>query len=289
MSVETITLASKRKVALHTLTKGERTVVMCHAAPGAGNFDPNPDATKKRRVSLIATDRPGYGASPKIKKGEWTTVSGAADDIAEILGKKGLTRVGVAGWSAGGRVALALAARHPELVDRVAVLCTPAPDEEVSWIPPEQKQGIAQMRGMEPQPAYKALGKQLKGTMPKAFSGKKLLSFLGAGPQDQAALGYKSATARISRMLKSAFERGAEGLAEDIVSYTMVPWGFENAGVKAKTLLLYGAKDPIVNSKHGTWWQKNLPNARLEMVPNAGHLLVIPMWERVLSFLAPGR
>ena len=58
----------------------------------------------------------------------------AADDLAGVLDCLPVERVGVVGWSAGGRVALALAARRPDLVDRVVVLATPAPDEEVPRI-----------------------------------------------------------------------------------------------------------------------------------------------------------
>jgi hypothetical protein len=32
-----------------------------------------------------------------------------------------------------------------------------------------------------------------------------------------------------------------------------------------------------------------LPNARLEIVPDAGHLLLIPMWSRVLAHLVADR
>lgn len=57
--------------------------------------------------------------------------------------------------------------------------------------------------------------------------------------------------------------------------------------VQAKTLLLYGSGDPQTGSRHGRLWQKRLPNARLEMVPGGTHDLLVPMWPRVLSHLAP--
>lgn len=63
--------------------------------------------------------------------------------------------------------------------------------------------------------------------------------------------------------------------------------GFELSDVTAKTLLLFGAKDPLTGSRHGIWWQKRLPDARLEMSPHGGHELLVPMWKRVLSHLAP--
>lgn len=63
---------------------------------------------------------------------------------------------------------------------------------------------------------------------------------------------------------------------------------FELAEISAKTLLLFGAKDGLTGSRHGSWWQKRLPHARLEMSPQGGHELLVPMWNRVLSHLAPG-
>jgi hypothetical protein len=54
-----------------------------------------------------------------------------------------------------------------------------------------------------------------------------------------------------------------------------------------KTLLVYGAKDAI-GSRHANWFQQALPDARVEMDPNAGHLVIVPRWDRMLSHLAPG-
>ncbi|MEP7356309.1 MAG: alpha/beta fold hydrolase [Anaerolineales bacterium] len=148
---ELITLKSGRRVALHRLAEGgRRTIIFFHAAPGAGNFDPDPAATAKRQVTLLAPDRPGYGQSELVTGDSWATVSSAADDAAEILTQMKAGPVGAAGWSAGGRVALALAARHPQLVERVVVIATPAPNEEVPWIPPEQKQGLEALRALSP-------------------------------------------------------------------------------------------------------------------------------------------
>jgi pimeloyl-ACP methyl ester carboxylesterase len=89
-------------------------------------------------------------------------------------------------------------------------------------------------------------------------------------------------------MLESAFAQGAVGLAGDIAGYCLQSWGFEPEAVQAKTLLLYGSRDPVAGPRHGSWWQKRLSNARLEVVPDAGHLLIITMWGRALSHLAPG-
>src|SRR5687767_14209956 len=112
-------LESGRRVAVHRTTtraawfpaagtsRGapERVVVLCHSAPGAGIFDPHPVQTRSRNVRLLSVDRPGYGGSPPVAAGAWATVSSAADDLAAVLDTLHLDRFGVAGWSAGGRVA----------------------------------------------------------------------------------------------------------------------------------------------------------------------------------------
>jgi pimeloyl-ACP methyl ester carboxylesterase len=59
------------------------------------------------------------------------------------------------------------------------------------------------------------------------------------------------------------------------------------AACDVKTLLLYGAKDPRTGNRHGTWWQRHLPDARLEMHPDGTHDLLVPTWKRALAHLAP--
>ena len=164
----------------------ERVVVLCHSAPGAGSFDPDPAVTRARNVRLISVDRPGYGGSSPVAAGAWATVASAADDLASVLDGLHVERVGVAGWSAGGRVALALAARRPDLVDRVAVLGTPAPDAEIPWIAPEQRDELERLRGLPPDAAHAELGERLGSLVPEDPHSPGALWLLGAGSADEA-------------------------------------------------------------------------------------------------------
>lgn len=287
--VEMVTLAGGRQVAVHRLAEGNtgRTVVFCHAAPGAGTFDPDPEQTWGRGVTLLAVDRPGYGQSDPLPATRWPSVAGAADDIAAVLDHYASGPVEIAGWSAGGRVALGLAARRPDLVDRVAVIATPAPQEEVPWVPPDLQAGLDAMRGLPVEVVRAALSQQLAGMIPSDNSAADALGLLGASAADEAALTQPGGRERLTAMLAAAFAQGAEGMASDIAGYCLQPWGFEPSAVQAKTLLLYGSADPVAGNRHATWWQKHLPDARVEMMPGAGHLLVLAKWVRALSHLAP--
>ena len=295
-------LESGRRVAVHfTRTRAiwpapegapereHRLVVFCHCAPGAGMFDPDPALTHASKVTLLSVDRPGYGRSDAFAPGGWATVASAADDIAAVLDAVGAGRVGVVGWSAGGRIALALAARHPELVDRVVVAATPAPDEEIPWVDPAQRVELERLASLAAEQAVAELQARLRSLVPEdPFSGDALW-LLAAVTSDEPALRQPGVRDRLGEMLRAAFAQGTAGLAADIAGYCLQPWGFQPEEVEARTLLLYGSHDPLAGPRHGRWWAERLPDARLEVVPDAGHLLVIPMWSRVLSHLVPSR
>lgn len=282
-------LPDGRHVAVHQLARGDGpTIVHLHIAPGSGNLDPDPEISRARDITLLGIDRPGYGGSDPVADDTWASVAGAADDAAAVLDAAGTQRAGIVGWSAGGRVALALAARRPDLVDRVVVLGTPAPNDAVPWIPPELQAGLDALAGQPPAVVRAALEEQLAAIAPADPRAPEPLGLIGGGPADEAILAGPGVRERLTAMLATAFEPGPTiGMAADIAGYTLQPWGFEPSEVRAKTLLLYGARDETAGPRHGRWWQRALPDARLEVVPDAGHLLILPMWGRVLSFLAP--
>jgi len=285
-----ITLKSGRQVGVHQLADGGsgRTVVLCHPAPGSGAFDPDPEQTRERNVRLLAVDRPGYGLSDPLPDDVWSSVGQAADDLAEVLDGLDSGPVGVAGWSAGGRVALALAARRPDLVDRVVVFGTPAPHEKVPWIPDEILQGISALRGLPPEVVHTAMASQFEGMTGMDMRSHEALELVGASPADAEALDLPGASESLATMLETAFRQGVTGLASDLAGFSFQPWGFDPAQVQAKTLLMYGSSDPVAANRHATWWKNALPDARIEMSPGAGHLAILLRWKRALSHLAPG-
>ena len=291
-----LVLECGRRIAVHRTTTRtawfpaeERVVVFCHGSPGAGIFDPDPGATQASNVRLLSVDRPGYGGSQPLTDGACATAASAADDLAAVLDSLGVERAGVVGWSAGGRVALALAARRPDLVERVVVLATGAPDAEVPSLAPGEPDPLDELRLLPPERALTELCERLGPLIPEDPCSLDALRLLGADWADEEALRADGVRARLGAMLHAAFAQGARGLAGDIAAYCLRPWGFEPEAVRAETLLLYGSRDVIADPRHGRWWESRLPNARLEIVPGAGHLLVVPTWARVLSHLAQER
>lgn len=299
------TLSSGRKlgVSAHGNPNARHVVVVCHPAPGSGVFNPDPVVTADRDVHVVAIDRPGYGSSDPLPDGEWPTVTGAARDIGEYLhaaeGTAGALNlstfdsVSVAGWSAGGRVALALAAEHPSLIQRAAVIATPAPNEEVEWIPAEFAEMSEKLSSL---PAGAAIEKltaaftaQMGDQIPDPHSDEPLsLGQLGVSDADAAALSRAGVQDRLELMMRDAFRQGTIGVVTDILSYTARPWGFDLTDVQAETLLVYGQDDALIDRAHAAWYGQHVPHVQAEIVPGVGHLVVVPAWGRVLEHLVDG-
>ncbi len=185
-------------------------------------------------------------------------------------------------------MALALAARRPDLVQRVAAIATPAPDEEVPWIPEENRAGLDALRGIPPQEVRAGLSAAFAPVL-DALTGDARLRLVGVGDADATALAVPGVSRRLEEMLDLALAQGPTGMVDDIAGYCLRPWGLRPAEVPAKVLLRYGTADPVTGHAHGAWWQRSLPDARLEMTPGVGHLAVVPAWARVLSHLVPRR
>lgn len=179
-------------------------------------------------------------------------------------------------------MALALAARHPEVVDAVVVIATPAPHDEVPWIPAPQYESLTSMRGERADVVRARLAAQLQAMAPADPHGEEALVLLARSSADDAAFADVVLRARLGGLLEAAFHQGIIGLAQDIAGFTLPPWGFEWDVVRAPTLLVYGANDPLAGPEHGDWWRNALHNAELTTVRGVGHIGVIRERERAV-------
>ncbi|WBB53916.1 alpha/beta fold hydrolase [Verrucosispora sp. WMMD573] len=110
--------------------RGEAVVVVFHGGHMRAGLTLDERVYDEADASVLAPSRPGYGRTP-VTTG--TTVPGFADVTADLCRHLGVERVTAAvGISAGGPTAVAFAARHPTLVERLilqsAVGPLPYPD-----------------------------------------------------------------------------------------------------------------------------------------------------------------
>lgn len=256
-----------------------RTLVLCHPTPGAGEFDPDPILTNSWGVHLLMVDRPGYGASDALEPDDTPTVSDRADDLAEYVSR---TRpagggIGVVGWGAGGAIALALAARYPTMVDRVAAVGMRLPararPDTASRRQPMALRVLARPRIPE-------VAAELEGRGPIT------IAWLGIAENDPA-FGKPGVRNRIERMLSEASEQGVLGVAADLVASHDLTWSQKLGDITARTVLVYGESDPVTRRSDGAWFRRHIPSSRVVTVKGAGRLAVVSAWRQILEHVAP--
>jgi pimeloyl-ACP methyl ester carboxylesterase len=93
-------------------------------AATAADWDPTFIAALERAFELICPDNRGVGTAPRGKLDGPLTIETMAADLEALLDARGIEKLPVAGWSMGGFIAQALAARAPGRVEALVLLST---------------------------------------------------------------------------------------------------------------------------------------------------------------------
>ncbi len=128
------------------------------------------------RHKVIVLDPRGGGQSDK-PTGDYS-IEQMADDVAGLFGALELAHADVVGYSMGGKIALQLAAEHPELVDHLVLGATaarPLVTHRFSrrWLMMDVVSRIPMMRRADGQPSY-AFEAQRRAS--RSFDGRPLLA-----------------------------------------------------------------------------------------------------------------
>jgi len=194
-----------------------------------------------------------------------------AGDIVAVLDAAGIRRAHVLGASLGGMVAQELAVAHSERVDGLVLACTtpgwpfayPMPDASVRLILATAglTAEVARRRHTE-----NALSTRTVQDHPELVD--QLIELQGSQPADPRA-------------------RSAQAAAGALYAGRL-----RQARIGARTLVLHGGADTVVDPRNGRLLADRIPGARLVTFPDLGHLL---FWEdpdgftnAVTSFLLAG-
>jgi pimeloyl-ACP methyl ester carboxylesterase len=255
-----------------------RPIVFLHCSPGSRLFCPDETATAAAGVRLITVDRPGYGGSDPSPD---PTMVASAQDVIRLIDHLWLGRVCVMGWSGGGQYAAACAAVLRDRVSTLGLLTTPAPDDQVPWLPNPARQ-LADLAKVDPVRALQAAieaGQPFVAAPERA--GEGWVSASDAAIRDRP--GVEEA---LVGMWCEAFRSGARGFAADLVAGSR-PWGFNPSEVSAPAALFYGGDDTRVGIEHARWWLNHLSKAQLTVVSHTGHLVPLAVWSEILEAMVP--
>lgn len=227
------------------------TVVLLHGLGGSRlSWDPQLRGLA-RRWRLAAWDMPGYGASARLPGGavSFVDLAGAAAAWIRRLTGVATGAAHVVGISMGGMVAQYLAAHHPEVVASLTLVSTsPA----------------FGLDGTQPA-AWRAarLAPLDRGLQPADFAEQVLRGIAGPHLGDTALAAQCAAMARVSA---AALRRSIDCL----VTHDSRP---VLGRITAPTLCVVGALDDETPPAYSQELAERIGGARLEVIPDAGHLL----------------
>jgi 3-oxoadipate enol-lactonase len=221
-----------------------------------------------RTFRTIALDFRDTGDSDLVS--EPYTLGDLADEAVDVLLALGVPRAHVVGISMGGAVALHLALRHPERVEKLVVIATPPGGKAQVSVSPEM---------MALQPDFQLeIGERMRQT----YAMIAAPGYFERHPEDGERL---VENARYRPQSQEAYQRQLQALVTHDV-------GGQLERISAPTLVVQGEVDPLVAPANAQYLVQHIPGARLVLYPNTGHLVHIERAEElnrdVLAFLGGG-
>lgn len=216
----------------------------------------------ERDYRVIRLDLPGAGLSPPDPTNDYTDAR-VISLLLQLMKQSGLGSATLIGNSIGGRIAWSLAAKHP---DKVTKLVLVAPDGFAS---PGFQYGV--------KTEAPAIFHASKYFLPR-WAVRPNLAAAYADPENLS----EETLDRYHKFLLATGNRGAliERLEQTVLTDPVPRLKMINAPV----LLLWGEKDGLIPLSNAQDYLDVLPNARLVVVPNSGHL---PMEETPEASLVP--
>jgi pimeloyl-ACP methyl ester carboxylesterase len=212
----------------------------------------------KDRYRVIRFDQRGHGLTGAAPDGDYRQAAFAAD-VERVADKLGLERFVLAGNSMGGGIALQYALGHPHrLAGLVLVDAAGAPRLE------KAKGNIGFTIARTP-----VLGRLMSQITPRSLIERSLHETVS----NQAVV-TPATVDRYWELLRYPGNRTATMERFAINGEPFTPAALKR--LKAPTLIVWGARDPLIPLSSGKWLASHIPGAQVEVLPGIGH---IPMEE----------
>ena len=205
-----------------------------------------------QRWRCIVPDLPGHGDSFHAADADYTDFAVAAD-MAEMFDAIGLERFALVGLSLGGMTGLAYAQDHVERLCALVVLdATARPNRETTL-------AMLKTARFPPAPSFAEFARAAVGDRPRDLS--KFVFTLSHSVRKRAdgMWAYKYDTARLGSYPRAEHDLGR--LAERLDA------------VRCPVLMLRGGESKVVSQNAAEAFVASLPDARLEIIEGAGHMI----------------
>jgi 3-oxoadipate enol-lactonase len=233
----------------------------------------------KRHYRVITFDNRGVGQTAVGQQA--ITVEVMADDTLALLDHLGIDSAHILGYSLGGLVAQEIAIRHPERVKKLILVSTVAIGAE----PDEISAGMAKRLGLEPAGSQRDvtsadLQKLMRLVAERSFNRWAFRTVM----RFQLTLMGFLLRHHPGRM------KGGDGLAAQFMAAASANTLERLGSIQARTLVLTGAGDRLVDPEASRVLASRIPNAKLVMIEGGSHAFAIEMRRQfnraVLEFLA---
>lgn len=222
-------------------------------------------------VAAEMVDLPGFGFSPPPHDGDYSLSAHCRVVEGLILGL-GRGPVHLLGNSMGGAVATRVAARRPDLV-RTLTLVSPA-------MPDLKPQVTALPTAMMAIPGFAAALGRVTRNMTAEQRTRVSVALCFGHPELLPADVFADFAAEYKRRMglpymADAFTRSARGVVASYLQRGPRSLWRQAAAVQAPTLLVYGRRDKLVDSRIARRAQATFPDPRLVLVPDSGHVAML--------------
>lgn len=270
-------------VRLHYVEAGEGPlVVLLHGFPEFWySWREQIPALTDAGFRVVAPDMRGYNTSERPRALAAYDLDALVADVVALIRHAGEERAVVVGHDWGGVVAWELAARHPDVVEKLVVMNAPHPDALR-----RELRSLSQLRR-----SWYALAFQVPW-LPELLIRANLAELLDALFRDGTVRPDAFTDEDVRRYEEALSRPGALTAAIDYyralgrrVVRELRSGGLDERTVPVPTLLVWGERDPALGVELTEGLERWVPDARVERLPDAGHWVQNDAPERVNELL----
>jgi len=261
-----------------------RPLLFAHGLTGSRlQSHPDDSALYQQGIRLLVPDRPGFGLSDIDTQ---RSVLDWADDVAQLLDRLGLARVGAMGFSVGGIFAMALGRVLPQRIEQLTLVSSMGSYTETADLDgmiPRNRMILILGRHMPAilTPFMQLMIDSLRRNPKQYFDDlvKNLPAF------ERHYLRHPAMKATITRAFTEATRNGVAGLVYEQMLISR-PWGFHPAEVTVPVRLWHGEQDVHVPLSMNRRLIDELPCCDAHLLKDSGHFLLYDRWADIVAAMS---